>query len=133
MAKTKKEYIITKSCRLCNNPFDGREGELFCDDYCRELYNLHVQKDDSNNSPIDLINQILKRNRNILAELIEEGQKKTFSKKVLIAMDFNFLFHTHCSEDDNKHLTYCCYDYGYRYYKNNVEIHAIKNLPIGKV
>jgi hypothetical protein len=57
------------------------------------------------------VQNILRRNRRILAELNPEGQRKVH-QDLLIAKGFNFEFHTNTIQTNEGETYYFCYDQG---------------------
>lgn len=101
-----------RTCLNCGKPIQGRIDKKFCDDSCRNTYNNQLNAADTN--LIRNINHLLKKNRNILAMLIPQGENlaKTNREK-LIREGFNFKYFTH-TYTNQKGNVYCyCYDFGY--------------------
>jgi hypothetical protein len=61
---------------------------------------------------IKRVNNILKKNRTILATLNPNGKTKVIRKK-LVSAGFNFEFHTSRYETQNGNSYVFCYEYGY--------------------
>jgi hypothetical protein len=115
-------------CLHCGAPFRGRADKKFCTEQCRNAHNLQKVI-----PTISRINKILRRNREILKEVIKSGSSAEVDKRVLEVMDFNFYYHTHYSKDDSGSTTYFCYEYGFRYIRNAVFVCETINLPGGEV
>lgn len=103
--------MIAKPCPNCGQPVLGRSDKKFCDDYCRNTHNNKQNSDVTNH--VRNINNILRRNRRILCELLAAHHAKV-PEKVLIYAGYNFKYYTHASTCKSGEHTYYCYDYGYR-------------------
>jgi hypothetical protein len=103
--------ISTRLCLECNKLLKGRIDKKFCDDYCRNAYNNKSKIEES--VYVRKINQVLRRNRRILEELLgNEGMSKQ-SKASLINKGFQFHFHTHQYANKKGNIYYFCYEYGF--------------------
>jgi transcriptional accessory protein Tex/SPT6 len=107
-----------KLCLSCQKPVQGRADKKFCDDYCRNNYNNLL------NSEINVfvknVNNILKKNRKTLEELLPEGTEMTkTTRDRLLQKGYNFQYHTH-NYTNKKGDTYTfCYEFGYLELDNN--------------
>ncbi|AEV97463.1 hypothetical protein A4D02_35900 [Niastella koreensis] len=106
--------MTTKNCLACNKPIKGRIDKKFCNDSCRNnfnnrLYNYSIPA-------IRNINKILRKNRQILEELLSglENKVLVIERKDLSEMGFQFEYFTELFYPDKKERYYYCYDYGYR-------------------
>lgn len=105
-------------CFECKKNLVGRSDKKFCDDGCRNTYNN--RRNSEVNKIVTSINSVLKRNRNILQNLLPENGKISVSEKTLKVLGFNFEYYT--SEYETKKGT-CykfCYEYGYLKIDSNV-------------
>jgi hypothetical protein len=105
--------ITIRACLSCRKAIKGRTDKKFCDDFCRNNYNNHLKSGDNNY--MRNINNALRKNRRILATLLEgiaEG-KLTISKGSLAAQGFAFNYFTHIYTNKEGRIYYLCYDYGY--------------------
>src|SRR5215210_5414993 len=104
--------VDSKVCLECSKPLKGRVDKKFCDDFCRNSYNNKLNSD--SNSYVRNLNNILRRNRRILEEMIpatDEMAKTT--RQRLLGKGFNLKYMTH-TYTNKKGNTYCfCYEYGY--------------------
>ena len=101
----------TRLCLECGKPLKGRIDKKFCDDYCRNAYNNKSKIEES--TYVRKINQVLKRNRRILEELLgNEGMIKQ-PKVNFINKGFQFQFHTHQYVNKKGNIYYFCYEYGF--------------------
>lgn len=117
----------SRLCFECGQIFYGRSDKKFCDDYCRNYFNNKQNSDATNH--IRNLNNILHKNRRILAELFSNEQTKVKMQK-LACDGFNFNYFTHISVNPNNKIIYYCYDYGYLPIKNNDILIKIDNSPI---
>ena len=98
-------------CLACGKAVKGRADKKFCDDYCRNAYNNDVKSEA--NTHTRHINQVLKKNRGILAEFLgEEGMVKQ-TKSKFINKGFQFNYHTHQYANKKGQIYYFCYEYGF--------------------
>lgn len=101
-----------KSCLACGKQLKGRSDKKFCDDYCRNNYN-NLLKADANNL-VRNINNVLKKNRRILEQLLPEGEEMTKApKQKLLNLGFQFRYMTHTYTNKKGNVYYFCYEYGY--------------------
>lgn len=109
----------SKLCLWCNQSFRGRTDKKFCNDYCRSAYN-NKRLNGNDNSQIRYINNILRKNRKILGELlpISTNNIKTI-RETLLTKGFQFEFFTHINESEKGKVFYCCYEYGYETIEDN--------------
>ncbi|MGN6619219.1 MAG: hypothetical protein ACTHJ5_18735 [Ilyomonas sp.] len=107
-----------KTCLACNKPLHGRTDKKFCNDYCRNNYNNQLKNISSNY--VRRINQILLKNRRILAGYFNNGEEivKT-TKEKLLEQGFYFKYFTHTYTNKKGNTYFFCYDYGYLYLDNN--------------
>lgn len=107
-----------KTCLTCGKSLKGRSDKKFCDDYCRNNYNNQIKAESNNH--IRNINNALKKNRRILAELLpdaEEMAKTTFEKLMQQGFQFKYITHTYTNKKGNTY--FFCYEYGYLPLENN--------------
>lgn len=108
----------SRTCLACGKPVKGRADKKFCDDYCRNSYNNQL-KSDSNNY-IRNINNILKKNRRILEDLLPEAEEMAkANKEKLQRLGFQFRYHTHTYTNKKGNTYYFCYEYGYLLLEND--------------
>jgi len=109
----------TKACLACGNTLKGRADKKFCNDYCRNQHNNQLNSDSSNS--LRNVNNILRRNRRILEEMLESRDKPyAVHKAELEKKGYNFKFHTssYANKGDNK-MYYYCYEYGYTFIEDD--------------
>ena len=99
-----------KVCLECGKPIQGRHDKKFCDDLCRNAYNNKLNSDA--NKIIRNINNTLRKNRRILAELNPNGKTKVTKDKLLFhGFDFNYFTNTYTTKAGT--VYYFCYEQGY--------------------
>lgn len=107
MIKKNKEK---RSCLECGDEITGRQDKKFCDASCRSSYNNRLNSDHS--SFMRNINNILRKNRRILAELNPKGKSKVHKTK-LLDMGFKFAYFTNQYKTKSGNIYCFCYDQGY--------------------
>ena len=101
---------MKKNCIECGEEFKGRADKKFCSDNCRSAYNNKLNSDATNF--IRNVNNILRKNRRILAELNPNGKSKTNRDK-LMERGFKFSYFTNIYETKAGKKYFFCYDQGY--------------------
>ncbi|HUP14045.1 MAG TPA: hypothetical protein VM187_17615, partial [Niastella sp.] len=101
--------MTAKNCLACKRPIKGRTDKKFCDDSCRNNYNNRLNSDIT--PLMRNINNILRKNRRIIEELLAHLDKKVLviDRQKLVEKGFHF---DYCTEHTEQY--YYCYDYGYR-------------------
>jgi hypothetical protein len=113
---------MERLCLDCQAILNGRADKKFCDDQCRTNYNNRIRAED--NSYLNEVNRILKKNRDILRQQNPDGKVK-IKKAILVRKGFDFNYHTH-TYATQKGTTYVfCYEYGYLTLENE-EILLVK-------
>ncbi len=107
---------MTKTCPECGEPIVGRADKKFCSDLCRNAWNNKQRR--SENNYIRRVNGILRKNRQILDELVP-GDKHTVHKDMLTKRGFNFDYHTNIYTTKTGKVYYFCYELGYLPIENN--------------
>lgn len=107
--------VIT--CLECGNEFKGRSDKKFCTDQCRSAYNNRLNADP--NSVVRNINNALRKNRRLLADLLED-KKDRIGRDKLSQKGFNFKYHTHAftTKTGKNYMFY--YDLGLMVLDNNM-------------
>ncbi|ANH83918.1 hypothetical protein A8C56_13300 [Niabella ginsenosidivorans] len=101
-----------KQCLFCKKSIKGRADKKFCDDYCRNNYN-NAAKGASVNL-IRNINNVLRKNRQILSEhLKENGKTIKIHRDKLQSAGFQFRYNTNQYQTQKGQTYFFCYDYGY--------------------
>lgn len=100
---------MARNCPECGMEIKGREGKKFCSDTCRNAYNNKINKDSTNY--MRNINNRLRKNYRILAELNIEGKTKTTKAELENkGFDFDHVTNVQHTKDGN---TYFLYEQGY--------------------
>lgn len=103
---------VQKICLSCGKTIQGRIDKKFCDDYCRNSYNNQLKA--VSNNLIKNINNALRKNRNILASILEkQGDTAKITKEKLVQAGFQFKYGTHSYTNKKGNVYGYCYDYGY--------------------
>lgn len=118
--------MTEKKCMSCNRAIKGRSDKKFCDDSCRNNYNNRLNSD--SRPVMRNINNILRKNRRILEELLSGREKNilVIERKKLVEKGFHFEYFTEQIYNNRKKEYHYCYDYGYRSI-NNDKVAAIKD------
>ncbi len=96
----------------CGKPLKGRLDKKFCDDYCRNAFNNQSNSDQNNF--MRNVNNILRKNRRVLEELLPaELETRRISKTKLLELGFNFTYHTQQYTNVKGQVYYYSYEYGY--------------------
>src|SRR5688572_15010095 len=101
---------MNKTCLDCGEIIKGRADKKFCSDQCRNNYNNQLNSD--SNNYVRNVNNILRKNRRILAELNPEEKSKTHKDK-LIQKGFDFNYYTNTYTTKKGTVYYFCYEHGY--------------------
>jgi hypothetical protein len=112
-----------KVCAECGELLKGRQDKKFCSDQCRSAYNNRLNSDATNY--IRNVNNILRRNRRILAELNPGGKSRVPQDK-LRSRGFDFTYFTSTYQTKDGSLYYYCYDQGYLPIENGYYLLVIK-------
>lgn len=106
------ETAAPRLCLACGKALKGRLDKKFCDDSCRNSYN-NQQNSDQNNF-VRNVNNILRKNRRILEDLIPEGEEmKKMPKEKLAFEGFNFKYNTHQYQNQKGQVYFFNYEFGY--------------------
>jgi len=97
-------------CLSCEAEIFGRVDKKFCSDYCRNAFHNEVNRDSS--SYIRKVNNVLRKNRRILAKYNPRGKSK-IRESVLLEDGYNFGFHTNVYNTKKGGKYYFCYDQGF--------------------
>lgn len=99
-----------RTCQECGQKLSGRKDQKFCSDYCRNTFNNKLNVDSTNY--MRRINNILRKNRRILATLNTTG-KRTVDAIILAEEGFNFHYYTNIYKTQKGTNYYFVYDQGY--------------------
>jgi hypothetical protein len=100
-----------KLCLTCGEKFSGRSDKKFCSDLCRNAFN-NTQNSDANNY-VRNINNALRKNRRILADVLGKNEKMKIAKDKLNTKGFSFSYYTNIYTTKTGNTYYFCYEYGY--------------------
>ncbi|MBI2730214.1 MAG: hypothetical protein HYX40_05595 [Sphingobacteriales bacterium] len=101
-----------KTCLECGKIIKGRVDKKFCDDWCRNAYNNKLNSD--NTTYVRNVNNILRKNRRIIQELIPAGAETAkASKAKLHQKGFSFTYFTNTYTNKKGATYFFCYEYGY--------------------
>ena len=107
---------MKKNCQECGEAFMGRADKKFCSDQCRSAYNNRLNSDATNF--IRNINNILRKNRRILAELNPDGKAQVHKDRLLEkGFKFSYFTNEYITKSGNNYRF--CYDQGYLARENN--------------
>jgi len=109
------EVMEVRECQECSQKISGRKDQKFCSDYCRNTFNNRLNEDSTNY--MRRINNILRKNRRILAQLNPTG-KRTADAITLAEEGFNFHYFTNIYTTQKGNTYYFCYDQGYTRLEN---------------
>jgi len=101
---------MKNNCLECKEEFKGRADKKFCSDQCRSSFNNRLNSDASNF--MRNINNILRKNRRILAKLNPNGKSKVHRDK-LLEKGFKFSYFTNEYKTKAGKVYHFCYDQGY--------------------
>ncbi|MFT4599964.1 MAG: putative nucleic acid-binding Zn ribbon protein [Arenicella sp.] len=107
MLKSKEEK---KDCLHCGSELFGRRDKKYCSDYCRSA--AHNEQNRDHSTYIRRVNNVLRKNRRILAEHNPKGKSK-ISGSALMEEGFNFAYYTNVYETKKGGKYFFCYDQGY--------------------
>lgn len=99
-----------KTCEVCGDKFHGRADKKFCSDQCRTAHHNENNRDATNF--MRNVNNMLRKNRRILAALNPNEKAKT-TKTELLDKGFKFSYFTNLYETKAGKVYYFCYDQGY--------------------
>lgn len=111
------EDIPYPACLFCDTPFMEEEYRSFCNNECRENYNNRQQRIVF----LKRIDTILRRNWDILNELLGTSSEMEIDKWDLMLKDYNFCYHTHSRTENGKTIFYC-YDYSFTVTDSNCHV-----------
>ena len=106
-----------KNCPECGEHIKGRADKKFCSDLCRNSFNNKLNSDTVNH--VRNINNILRKNRRVLENLIPDQTAKT-TKTKLNQKGFNFQYYTNAYTTKKGVTYYFCYEYGYLPLENDI-------------
>ncbi len=101
---------MKKECLECREKFHGRADKKFCSAHCRSVYNNRRNRDFNNF--MRNINNILRKNRRILADANTTGKTRVHRDK-LMEQGFKFAYFTNEYVTKAGRVYRFCYDQGY--------------------
>lgn len=99
-----------QTCYECGSRLKGRADKKFCSDQCRVTFNNNLKRKE--NRVMNHINNILRKNRNILRKLNPQG-KSRISRERMNEAGFNFSYFTSTYTTKEGAKYFYCYDQGY--------------------
>ena len=99
-----------RKCLECGESFNGRADKKFCSDLCRNAHNNKLNSDNVNY--VRNINNVLRKNRRIIEDLLPEETAKVSHHK-LVDKGFNFNYYTNITTTKTGKNYIFCYEYGY--------------------
>ena len=103
--------MSNKLCLECDQKLIGRVDKKFCNDMCRNSFNNRANKDA--NEYVRKVNVILRKNRRVLAKLMDGKEKHKTSKEELLLNGFNLYYYTNLYETKQGKTYYFVYELGY--------------------
>src|SRR5690606_5409488 len=106
-------YVNMKKrmCLACGEPVVGRSDKRYCDDGCRNAYNN--QKNSIPNRFVRKINDVLKRNRRVLSEVLGKEKMQKVSPDKLLSRGLDFEFFTGQCMTARGQFYFFVYEYAY--------------------
>ena len=117
--------VVSKQCLECDEPLFGRVDKKFCNDQCRNAYNNRVNK--TTNDFVRHVNLILRKNRKIIASLLDGKEKSITTKEDLLLHGFNFNYFTNTYKTKQDKVYYFVYELGYLTLENDQYALVVKN------
>ena len=102
---------MKRICPECGEEYTGRSDKKYCSAPCRAAFHNRARAEEQ--SFQRSINNILRHNRNVLAELNPDG-KASVKRERMIDRGFKFRYFTNEYFTRNGTLYHFCYDYGYK-------------------
>lgn len=101
---------MARTCLECDAKISGRADKRFCSDYCRNVYNNRLNRDDR--SLMRNVHNRLRKNYRILEELNPNG-KTTIQRNTMLNKDFDFTYITEVYTTKKGTQYFFVYDQGY--------------------
>ena len=99
-----------RHCAVCDIQIYGRSDKKYCSDQCRTASHNMENRDGTNY--MRKVNNILRKNRRILANFNPNGKTKA-KESTLMEEGFNFAYHTNVYTTKKGGEYFFCYDQGY--------------------
>ena len=116
----------TKTCLECGDRIAGRSDKKFCSDQCRTAHHNRHNADATNY--VRNVNNILRRNRRILAELNTKGRVRVAVNK-LLDRGFQFGYFTNIQDTPDGTQYHYCYDHGYQLVEDDLYLLVAREDP----
>ena len=113
-----------KLCIECGSKIIGRRDKKFCSDQCRTTHYNRLNSD--HNTYVRNVNNILRKNRRILATLNPTGKIRIHQDK-LRAEGFDFGYFTSIYTTKDGSVYHYCYEQGYLNVDKNWYLLVVKN------
>jgi len=113
-----------RTCLDCGEIIKGRADKKFCSDLCRNNYNNKLNADSTNY--VRNVNNILRKNRRIIEELVPTG-KANVNKSKLLEKGFDFTYYTNVLKTQKGDIYFFCYEFGYRHLEKEFYLLVKKN------
>jgi hypothetical protein len=101
---------VQRICLECGQRIVGRTDKKFCNDHCRTAWHNKLHSDST--SYMRNVNNILRKNRRILAALVANGRKKV-DAEALMRLGFEFGYFTNMKKRRNGPAMLYCYEQSY--------------------
>jgi hypothetical protein len=109
----KDSVLVKNNCLYCGEGISGRSDKLFCDVECKNAFH-RAQKTEAKET-FARIGKILKKNRDILKEVLGNKTTEKISMEKLVGKGYDNDYLTHIKlVGSKKRNYYYTYDYGYR-------------------
>ena len=125
----KKSDKMNKECPECGEKIKGRADKKFCSDMCRNAYNNKLNSD--TNNYVRNVNNILRKNRRILEDLIPDETARS-SRSKLLEKGFDFNYSTNSYTTKKGTIYHFCYEYGYMAVENEQYVLVKRNENASK-
>ncbi|MBD1426877.1 hypothetical protein [Sphingobacterium arenae] len=100
-----------RTCLACREPITGRSDKRYCDDGCRSAYNNN--RNSVPNRFVRKTNDVLKRNRRVLSNILGKEKIKKVSREKLLSKGLDFDFFTSQLKTAKGQIYFFVYEYGY--------------------
>jgi hypothetical protein len=102
-----------RKCLECGEPVYGRVDKKFCSDQCRNTYNNRLNG--VANKYIRKVNYVLRKNRRIMEELLNNADKDAIKvhRNKLTDRGFSFDYYTNVYKTKTGKYYYFNYEYGF--------------------
>lgn len=118
---------MAKYCIDCGESLNGRADKKFCSDICRNAFNNKLNS--NTNNYVRNINNVLRKNRRIMSEILIED-KITLHADKLLEKGFHFGYCTHIYTTRKGDLYKFIYEYGYIQHNTNF-VTIVMRRPAG--